>query len=150
MADKSISYAYKLLGMKDYFKSELYEKVKNKFGEDSAEKAVEYMVLNGYIDDKKTAYNYARSKLSAGYGPYYITNKLYLKGYEADISFIEDISFKENISMEEFIKKYSKRYIKKNSDDPYKDYIKCINFLKNKGYSPALVMQTIKKEDFII
>ena len=91
MADKSISYAYKLLGMKDYFKSELYEKVKNKFGEDSAEKAVEYMVLNGYIDDKKTAYNYARSKLSAGYGPYYITNKLYLKGYEADISFIEDI-----------------------------------------------------------
>lgn len=150
MADKSISYAYKLLGIRDYFKNELYEKVKGKFGELEAEKVLEYMVANGYIDDKKTAYNYARSKLSAGYGPYYISSKLYLKGVDIDISFIEEICIKENISMEEHILKYSKRYIKKDSDDPYKDYIKCINFLKNKGYSPALVMQVIKKEDFII
>lgn len=150
MADKSISYAYKLLGIRDYFKNELYEKVKSKFGELEAEKAVEYMAANGYIDDKKTAYNYARSKLSAGYGPYYISSKLYLKGCEMDVSSIEAICEKENISMEEHILKYSKRYIKKNSDDPYKDYIKCLNFLKNKGYSPALVMQIIKKEDFII
>ncbi len=150
MADKSISYAYKLLGIRDYFKNELYEKVKSKFGELEAEKVLEYMVANGYIDDKKTAYNYARSKLSAGYGPYYISSKLYLKGVDIDISFIEEICIKENISMEEHILKYSKRYIKKNSDDPYKDYIKCINFIKNKGYSPALVMQIIKKEDFII
>ena len=150
MADKSISYAYKLLGIRDYFKNELYEKVKSKFGELEAEKVLEYMVANGYIDDKKTAYNYARSKLSAGYGPYYISSKLYLKGVDIDISSIEEICIKENISMEEHILKYSKRYIKKNSDDPYKDYIKCINFIKNKGYSPALVMQIIKKEDFII
>lgn len=150
MADKSISYAYKLLGIRDYFKNELYEKVKSKFGELEAEKVLEYMVANGYIDDKKTAYNYARSKLSAGYGPYYISSKLYLKGVDIDISSIEEICIKENISMEEHILKYSKRYIKKDSDDPYKDYIKCINFLKNKGYSPALVMQIIKKEDFII
>ena len=50
--------------------------------------------------------------------------------------------------MTEYIIKYSKRYIKKGSDDPYKDYVKCINFLKNKGYSPSAVMQIIKKEDF--
>lgn len=55
---------------------------------------------------------------------------------------------KENIDMTEYIIKYSKRYIKKGSDDPYKDYVKCINFLKNKGYSPSAVMQIIKKEDF--
>ena len=108
------------------------------------------MASHGYVDDEKTAYNYARSKLSAGYGPYYISSKLYLKGCEMDVSSIEAICEKENISMEEHILKYSKRYIKKNSDDPYKDYIKCLNFLKNKGYSPALVMQIIKKEDFII
>lgn len=150
MANKSISYAYKLLGIRDYFKNELYEKVKSKFGHEQAEIAVDYMASHGYIDDKKTAYNYARSKLSAGYGPYYISSKLYLKGCEMDVSSIEAICEKENISMEEHILKYSQRYIKKNSDDPYKDYIKCLNFLKNKGYSPALVMQNIKKEDFII
>lgn len=150
MADKSISYAYKLLGIRDYFKNELYEKVKSKFGHEQAVIAVDYMASHGYVDDEKTAYNYARSKLSAGYGPYYISSKLYLKGCEMDVSSIEAICEKENISMEEHILKYSKRYIKKNSDDPYKDYIKCLNFLKNKGYSPALVMQIIKKEDFII
>lgn len=150
MADKAVSYAYKLLGIRDYFKSELYDKVKSKFGEMEAERAVEYMVSNGYIDDKKTAYNYARTKLASGYGPYYISSKLYLKGYEMDISSIEEICEKENISMEEHILKYEKRYIKASSDDPYKDYIKCLNFLKNKGYSPALTMQIIKKEDFII
>lgn len=150
MADKSISYAYKLLGIRDYFKNELYEKIKSKFGHEQAEIAVGYMASHGYVDDERTAYNYARSKLSAGYGPYYISSKLYLKGCEMDVSSIETICEKENISMEEHILKYSKRYIKKNSDDPYKDYIKCLNFLKNKGYSPALVMQIIKKEDFII
>lgn len=150
MADKSISYAYKLLGIRDYFKNELYEKVKSKFGHEQAVIAVDYMASHGYVDDEKTAYNYARSKLSAGYGPYYISSKLYLKGCKMDVSSIEAICEKENISMEEHILKYSKRYIKKNSDDPYKDYIKCLNFLKNKGYSPALVMQIIKKEDFII
>ena len=150
MADKSISYAYKLLGIRDYFKNELYEKVKSKFGHEQAVIAVDYMATHGYVDDEKTAYNYARSKLSAGYGPYYISNKLYLKGCEMDVSSIEKICEKENISMEEHILRYSIRYIKKNSDDPYKDYIKCLNFLKNKGYSPALVMQIIKKEDFII
>lgn len=150
MADKAVSYAYKLLGIRDYFRNELYEKVKSRFGESEAERAVEYMVHNGYIDDKKTAYNYARNKLASGYGPYYISSKLYLKGYEMDISSIEKICEKENISMEEHILKYEKRYIKKSSDDPYKDYIKCLNFLKNKGYSPALAMQIIKKEDFII
>ena len=150
MADKSISYAYKLLGIRDYFRNELYEKVKSKFGHEQAVIAVDYMASHGYVDDEKTAYNYARNKLSAGYGPYYISNKLYLKGCEMDVSSIEAICEKENISMEEHILKYSKRYNKKNSDDPYKDYIKCLNFLKNKGYSPALVMQIIKKEDFII
>lgn len=150
MADKSISYAYKLLGVRDYFKKELYDKVKDKFGDDEALRALEYMVSNGYIDDERTAYNYARSKLSAGYGPYYISSKLYQKGYEVDISFIEDICEKEHISMKEHILKYEKRYIKTGSDDPYKDYIKCLNFLKNKGYSPSLTMQIIKKEDFIV
>ena len=102
----------------------------------------------GFIDDERTAYNYIRAKLKSGYGPYYISNKLYLKGCHKDISYIEEVAEKENINMEEYILKYSRRYIKKESGDPYKDYIKCMNFLKNKGYAPSVVMQIIKKEDF--
>lgn len=148
MASTGISYAYKLLSMRDYFKNELYEKIEKKFGKLEAEKAVLEMEQAGYLDDERTACNYIRAKLKSGYGPYYISNKLYLKGCNKDISFIEDVADKENIDMTEYIIKYSKRYIKKGSDDPYKDYVKCINFLKNKGYSPSVVMQIIKKEDF--
>ncbi len=148
MSSIGLSYAYKLLSMRDYFKNELYDKIEKKCGRIEAEKAIAEVVYAGYVDDERTAYNYIRAKLKAGYGPYYISNKLYLKGYNADISYIEEVSEKENIDMQEFILKYSRRYIKKESDDPYKDYIKCINFLKNKGYAPSVIMQIIKKEDF--
>lgn len=148
MALLGVSYAYKLLSMRDYFKNELYEKIEKKCGSLEAEKAVVEMEQAGYLDDERTAYNYIRAKLKSGYGPYYISNKLYLKGCNQDISFILEVAEKENIDINEIILKYSKRYIKKESDDPYKDYIKCINFLKNKGYAPSDVMQIIKKEDF--
>lgn len=148
MASIGLSYAYKLLSMRDYFKNELYDKIEKKCGSLEAEKAVAEMEQAGFLDDERTAYNYIRAKLKSGYGPYYISNKLYLKGCHKDISDIEEVAEKENISMEEYILKYSKRYIKKESDDPYKDYIKCLNFLKNKGYAPSVVMQIIKKEDF--
>ena len=148
MASIGLSYAYKLLSIRDYFKNELYDKIEKKCGSLEAEKAVAEMEQAGFIDDERTAYNYIRAKLKSGYGPYYIYNKLYLKGCNKEISDIEEVAEKENINMEEYILKYSKRYIKKESDNPYKDYIKWLNFLKNKGYAPSVVMQIIKKEDF--
>ena len=51
--------------------------------------------------------------------------------------------------MASYILKYSSRYKKENSRDPYKDYIKCVNFLRNKGYAQSVIMNIIKKEDFI-
>ncbi len=150
MASNGLNYAYKLLSSKDFFKDELYKKIDKKFGYEEAERVVAYLEELGYINDEKVAYNYIRYKLKSGYGPYYISNKLYLKGYHKDISFIEEVAEKENIDMDEYILRYSKRYIKENSDEPYKDYIKCINFLKNKGYSHNRIMNIVKKEDFLV
>ncbi len=148
MASNSISYAYKLLSMRDYFRQELFDKIEKKYGIIEAEKVIQEMENMGYINDERTAYNYVRSKLKSGYGPYYISNKLYLIGCQKDISFIDYVAEKEDIDYSLYIKKYMVRYVKENSDDPYKDYVKCINFLKNKGYSPSYVMTIIKKEDF--
>lgn len=143
-----LKYAYKLLSIRDYFKNELYSKIENKFGNEEAENTISEIEKLGYIDDEKVAYNYTRAKLQAGYGPYYITNKLYLKGCFKDISYIENVAEKEKIDMAEYIIKFSKRYIIEKSKDSYKCYIKCINFLKNRGYSPSMVMDIINKEDF--
>ena len=88
MASIGLSYAYKLLSMRDYFKNELYEKIEKKCGSLEAEKAVAEMEQAGCIDDERTAYNYIRAKLKSGYGPYYISNKLYLKCCYKDISYI--------------------------------------------------------------
>ncbi len=148
MASNSISYAYKLLSMRDYFKQELFEKIEKKYGIVEAEKVIAEMENMGYINDENTAYNYIRNKLKSGYGPYYISNKLYSAGCRKEISFIESVASREEIDITEIIKQYSKRYIKKNSENPYKDYIKCITFLKNKGFSQSLIMTIIKKEDF--
>ena len=69
MASIGLSYAYKLLSMRDYFKNELYLKIEKKCGSLEAEKAVAEMEQAGFIDDERTAYNYIRAKLKSGYGP---------------------------------------------------------------------------------
>lgn len=148
MSNKGLTYGIKLLSLRNYFKSELYSKIKSKFDDKTAVEAVETLEDMGYINDEVTVKSYIRQKLSSGYGPYYISNKLYEKGYPKDISFIENTAYEENIDMAEYIKKYSMRYVVENSQDSFRDYVKCINFLKNRGYALDLIRQTIKQEDF--
>lgn len=134
--------------MRNHFREELYNKVKNKFDEKTAVEVTATLEEMGYLNDEVTVESYIRQKLLSGYGPYYISNKLYEKGCQKDISFIEDVAYKENIEMSEYIKRYVQRYVKENSSDPYKDYVKCLNFLKNKGYSLTLIRENVRKEDF--
>ena len=149
MADKGLSYAIKLLSIRDYFTEEIRKKITQKMGSNEiANEVIEKLNEMGYLNDERVAYNYSRYKLSSGYGPYYISNKLCEHGYPKDVSFVESIAEKEDIDLEKFIRDYSKKYIKEDSEDPYKDYVKCANFLKNKGYSMDLIMNILNKGDF--
>lgn len=149
MADIGFSYAIKLLSVRDYFTEELRKKIIKKIGSNElADETIYKLKEMGYLDDDKVAYNYTRYKLSSGYGPYYIANKLYELGCQKDISYIESVADAEGIDLESFIIKYSKKYKTKNSEDSFKNYVKCVNFLKNKGYPTDLIMNTLDEGDF--
>lgn len=147
MTAKPYSYGLKLLGIRDYFSHELRKKIAAKFGDDEADIAAAELLRRGFLDDERAAYNYARSKLLSGYGPYYIKAKLYEKGYMADTEYIDEIARKENIDTAGLIIKISERY-KGRKGDAYKKYLKCASYLSGRGYSRELITDTIKKEDF--
>lgn len=149
MDKKHITYTIKLLSIKDYFEKELFIKVAKKFDEKSAKDAINIAKNYGYIDDERVAKNYIRSRLISGYGPYYICHKLYEKGYNTTVDYIENIAVKENINMEKYILKIVATYKNKKSDDYYKLYSKCMNYLINsRGYSIDLCKKLIDVGDF--
>ena len=149
MASKSaLSYALKLLGVRDYFKNELFSKTAAKFGEIEASMAIEAIESYGWLNDEKTADNYIRIKLLSGYGPYYISGKLYEKGFSLSADEIIKKAEGAEIDLEAQIEKLAARYKGKSTGDLYKDRAKCMRFLMNRGYPLQLCDKILTKGDF--
>ena len=146
--NKHISYAIKLLSVRDYFEEELFFKISKKFNNEKAKDAIETVKRYGYINDKKVAKNYIRIKLLSGYGPYYICNKLYAKGYNIDVDSVIAYAKEENIDMELYIKKIVTNYKNKKYNEPYEIWAKCMNYLVNRGYPTGLCKKLVKIGDF--
>lgn len=145
MAKDALSYAYKLIGMKDYFSGELYEKVSKKYNAEDAADVISRFSGLGYLNDERVAKSYISYKLRSGYGPYYIGNKLYAKGVTVTADEIMKIAADEDIDMESQIKRLADRYEIDKADDRYKQYAKCMTFLQNRGYPFGLCDKVIKK-----
>lgn len=149
MAGKdALSYALKLLGIKDYFTEELRFKIARKYGDAEAENAVEALNGYGYLNDGRAAENYIRSKLRSGYGPYYISGKLYERGYAVSAGDIMKKAEAEEIDLEEQVRSLAGKYTVPENADPYKAWVKCMAFLQNRGYPGWLCNKIVKKGDF--
>ncbi|MCM1335057.1 MAG: recombination regulator RecX [Bacteroides sp.] len=74
-----------LLGGKDYSRRELYDKLREHYSEESAEKAVEQMVEYGYLDDGRYAARLARQYIEGRkYGKKRARLMLLQKGFERE------------------------------------------------------------------
>lgn len=146
MASKeAISYGLKLLGIRDYFKAELFIKVAAKYGEAAAKEAVSALEEWRYLNDERVADNFIRMKLLSGYGPYYISGKLYEKGYSLSSQDIMNKAEACGIDIEEQIEKLAERHSIKESGDLYRDRAKRMRFLMNRGYPSWLCDKILKK-----
>ena len=144
----ALSYCLKLLGLRDYFKEELLFKATVKYGESEAIKAVKAIEGYGYLNDERAADNYIRSRLLSGYGPYYISGKLYEKGYGLSVEEIIKRAEAHQIDIEEQIRKLAEKHSFKKSGNAYEDWAKCMRFFINRGYPRQLCDRILKKEDF--
>ncbi|MCX8084494.1 MAG: RecX family transcriptional regulator [Calditerrivibrio sp.] len=124
MTDKVFSYAIKLLSRKDYFESELKEKLKSRFDNVDIDYALKKLKDLGYLDDNKTKQNYIRSQSKKGFGQYLIKRKLLEKGIEVDVVEIDDYIIEDDLK-----KKIKSKYYKYQRDKE-----KTIAYFYRKGY----------------
>jgi len=128
-----ISYAFKLLSKRDYFSSELKDKLLRKgFDPEDIKKVIDYLIKEKYIDDAKLKERYIRVLKEKGKSPIYIKRKLYLKGVEPpDISYDEEFDTAYNLLKT----KYKKE----------KQFNTVVKFLKNRGFSYSIIIEVANK-----
>ncbi len=143
-----MSYALKIMGIRDYFKVELIRKLETKCGKGNYDDIIDQLTDWGYLNDERATKQYIRSKLNASYGEYYIKAKLAERGVYVDTADILTTVAEENIDIEEHIKKLAEKYIEANYEDAYKQFCKCMSYLQKRGYTIADCMRVIKKGDF--
>lgn len=131
-----------LLARRDHSKKELTEKLRQKGYGAMAEKTLERLISEGFVDDERFALLYAKElRRLKKYGKRRILQELYRKGISKDIADValEELSFEENELTELIIKKYS-RYL---SDE--KGINKTVNSLLRLGYSYGEIRDALKK-----
>ncbi|WP_457640357.1 regulatory protein RecX [Persephonella sp.] len=133
MNRKVLSYAFKLLSKKDYFKAELKDKLIRKgFDQEEVEEVIFYLEKNGYIDDIKLKERYKEILLEKGKSPLYIKKKLYSKGVNSpEISYEEEFQTAYNLLKTKYRKE--------------KEFNTVVKFLKNRGFSCSVIMEVVNK-----
>lgn len=125
--NKAISF----LARRNYFSTELFNKLKIKFEEEPIKNVIISLIEAKFINDDKTALFYIKELQNKKFGKKYILNKLYSKGLDADnakkyINIYYDINLEiENI-------KYLKT--KKSKTTHNEDKSKIYNYLKTRGF----------------
>ncbi|CDF57968.1 regulatory protein RecX [Thermobrachium celere] len=141
---KGFKYGLNLLSNKDYTKSEMFDKLKEKgYSDNSIEVILDKLCEYGFVDDMKYAEKFAYRKVKLNkIGKKRIINDLKNKGIEAEI--LDKIQFDE----EEILNNAYALLIKKlkgNKKDK-ESLQKAIRYLYNKGYT----FEEIKKAVFKI
>ncbi|ACO04903.1 MAG TPA: regulatory protein RecX [Persephonella sp.] len=133
MKREALSYAFKLLSKRDYFSSELKDKlVKKGFDPEESDQVVQYLVQKGYLDDQKLKERLSSLLKEKGKSPIYIKKKFYSKGVEPpEISYDEEFETAYNLLK----KKYKKE----------KQFHTVVKFLKNRGFSYSVIIDVANK-----
>ena len=127
--EKGITY----LSMRAYSRKELYDKLKLKYGKESAERAIEKMLDRGYIDDESFCKEYARYLFEVKkYDVKRIIYELKSKGIDSE-TIDNTIKTLDNEPISRIIEMLRTKYY--NKAETEKDRKKLVNRFVRMGYS---------------
>ena len=127
--EKGITY----LSMRAYSQKELYDKLKMKYGKESAERAIEKMLDRGYIDDESFCKEYARYLFEVKkYDVKRITYELKMKGIDSE-TIDNTLKTLDNEPISRIIEMLRTKYY--NKAETEKDRKKLVNRFVRMGYS---------------
>ena len=132
-----------LLSRREHSVSELRNKL-IRFNPDSYDlkDVIERLITSNFLDDKRFASAFIRSKAESGYGPNYISQYLTKKGIPPDKYDIYSLEIDwEDKCLAQFNKK------RRNKEINFKEKEKILRFLAYRGFSYEIIKNALKEFD---
>ena len=132
-----------LLSRREHSVSELRNKL-IRFNPDSNDlkDVIERLITSNFLDDKRFASAFIRSKAESGYGPNYISQYLTKKGIPSDKYDIYSLEIDwEDKCLAQFNKK------RRNKEINFKEKEKILRFLAYRGFSYEIIKNALKEFD---
>lgn len=132
-----------LLSRREHSVSELRNKL-IRFNPDSNDlkDVIERLITSNFLDDKRFASAFIRSKAESGYGPNYISQYLAKKGIPSDKYDIYSLEIDwEDKCLTQFNKK------RRNKEINFKEKEKILRFLAYRGFSYEIIKNALKEFD---
>ena len=132
-----------LLSRREHSVSELRNKL-IRFNPDSKDRkdVIERLITSNFLDDKRFASAFIRSKAESGYGPNYISQYLTKKGIPSDKYDIYSLEIDwEDKCLAQFNKK------RRNKEINFKEKEKILRFLAYRGFSYEIIKNALKEFD---
>ncbi len=103
---------------------------------------IERLITSNFLDDKRFASAFIRSKAESGYGPNYISQYLAMKGIPSDKYDIYSLEIDwEDKCLTQFNKK------RRNKEINFKEKEKILRFLAYRGFSYEIIKNALKEFD---
>ena len=103
---------------------------------------IERLITSNFLDDKRFASAFIRSKAESGYGPNYISQYLTKKGIPSDKYDIYSLGIDwEDKCLTQFNKK------RRNKEINFKEKEKILRFLAYRGFSYEIIKNALKEFD---
>lgn len=143
--NKAIAYACRVLGMREYSQKLMRQKLKLKeFHTAEIEPTIEFLLENGWLNDKRFCEAFVRSKVNKGQGQTRIQYELSQKGISQTM--IEETFLEQNVSWQVVCNDVAKRKIESASiENNIKDRQKLERFLRYRGFSGEQVRKSMNK-----
>ncbi len=132
-----------ILSRREHSVSELRNKL-TRFNPDpnDLKDVIERLITSNFLDDKRFASAFIRSKAESGYGPNYISQYLAKKGIPSDKYDIYSLEIDwEDKCLTQFNKK------RRNKEINFKEKEKILRFLAYRGFSYEIIKNALKEFD---
>lgn len=136
--------AFNYLSYSDRFSNEVVQRLKkNGFSREVIDSTIEKLKSLGYLNDKKTAEEFARSRIEKGWGPERIKFEIVRRGVPEDEaeSIVKKI-FSE-FNEQEMIMKLAEKFLRSRKGEKVRERLK--GFLFRKGFSYDKIIDVIEK-----
>lgn len=140
--EKARASALASLSLREHSVKELMNKLTGKgYHQDNIDIVIDECIKNNYLNDKRFAEIYWRSRSSKGYGPLKITMELKMKGISESLA--RETQQQDEVNFFRVIKNV---YLKKYRDRPIADFndkMKRQNYLYRRGFDMDLITSVI-------